>query len=103
MRREDEERRNQRDEQDEDRDIGEHVHDLERGRRDEEEWQEGQNRRDGADGERTHHGPRARDRRVERILPLLAFRRDAFADHDGIVHDDAHQEEEAENRAEIER
>lgn len=103
VRRQYEERGNQRNEQDEDRNVGEDVDDLIRGRGDEEKGQEGQNRRDGADGQRPHHGPRARDGRVERALSPLAFRRDALAHHDGVVDDDADQQEEAEDRAEVER
>ena len=93
----------QRDRQDKECHIRKHVDDLESRGGDEEKRDEGEHCGYRADRDGPHHGACARHRGLKCFLPALSFGRDAVADDHRVVHDDAHHEEEGEDRSQIER
>ena len=101
--RQDEERLEQRHRQHEERDIRKYVHQLRGGRGDEEERHEREQRGAGADGYRTHHRPCARRGRRGPALAVVAFGGDALPHDEGVVHDEAHHQEEPDQRRQVQR
>ena len=99
----DEERLDERHGEDEERDIREHVDQLDDGPGHEEKRHERENRGACADGYRTQHRAGARGGRLGPALAVVAFGDDALADHQGIVHDEADHQEEADQRPEVQR
>ena len=90
------------DEENEHGDIREDLDQLVVPCRDEEERHESDHGCQDADCDRTGDSPYAGKRRIRAALALLAFRRDTLPHHDGIVDDNADQQEEREQRSHVE-
>ncbi len=103
MRRQDEKGLDQRYGEHEQRDPEKRLDDLKAALRHEQERHECEHGGGDADKDRAGDDPGSGNRRLHGTLSPLAFRRDALADNDRIVDDDADQQEEGEQRPQVQR
>ena len=96
-----EERLDQRDQQHEDHDVGNDPQQLQGARREEQERDEGDDGGQNAHAYGPGHPSRTQNRGIQGVPAPLALGGDVLTDHHRIVHDDADQHEQGENRQHV--